>query len=317
MSLRIIFAGSPEFSVPTLKALLHHPDYKVVAVYTQPDRKRGRGQKTQVTPVKEVALKESIPVIQPANFKDPITVEELAAFEPDLMIVVAYGLLLPSALLTVPTYGALNIHASLLPRWRGAAPLQRAIEAGDKETGVMIMQMDEGLDTGAIWNEKRVTITEEMTTGKLHDLLKTEGAKLLLETLPQVISGTQSPRSQVKEGATYAKKISKKEAEISWQEPSDLLLKHIHAFSPVPGAYTSYEGGLLKIFQVEKVSPSSQKSLFDSLSIGELLTDNENLFVKTGSGILKIVELQLAGGRRMLARDFIRSREVAGVVLGL
>lgn len=315
MSLRIIFAGSPEFSVPTLEALIRHPDYEVVAVYTQPDRERGRGQKTQITPVKEVALKAEIPIIQPVNFKNPAAIEELATFQPDLLIVVAYGLILPSALLAIPTYGALNIHASLLPRWRGAAPLQRAIEAGDRETGVMIMQMDEGLDTGEVWSEERVAITETTTAGELHDLLKEAGEKLLLETLPTVIMGTQSPLPQNREGATYAKKINKQEAEILWHKNSELLQRHIHAFSPVPGAYTSYEGRLLKIFRVEKASLSSKSGL-DSLAIGELWTDNEALFVKTGAGILKLIELQLAGGRRMLAADFIRSREVRGKVLG-
>lgn len=304
MSLRIIFAGTPDFSVPTLEALINS-EHEVVAVYTQPDRPRGRGKKVQFTPIKEVAVKHDIPVYQPLSLRDSEAQAALEALNADLMVVVAYGLILPEAVLNAPRYGCLNIHASLLPRWRGAAPIHRAIEAGDKETGVAIMQMDKGLDTGDVWSEATVEITPHMTTGELHDLLQTVGANLLLETIPTVILGDQKPTPQPVEGITYAQKISKEEARINWSEDALTIMRKIHAFNPFPGAHTTVEGEILKIFRVLETTQKSQKD------VGFMRVEGDKIFVTAGDGLeLEVLELQAAGKRRMESALFIKGNEI-------
>lgn len=307
MSLRIIFAGTPEFSVPTLEALIGS-EHEVVAVYTQPDRPRGRGKKMQFTPIKEVAVKHEIPVYQPLSLRDIEAQETLKALNADLMIVVAYGLILPEAVLRAPKYGCLNIHASLLPRWRGAAPIHRAIEAGDQETGVAIMQMDKGLDTGDVWCEEKVSITPEMTMIELHDTLKEIGAKLLLETIPMVVAGEESPVTQPEVGVTYAEKISKEEAKINWQENHDVIMRKIHAFNPFPGAFTTIDGALLKLFRVAKPSRKTDKS---TEVAGTMHVEGDKIYVVAGDGVeLEVLELQAAGKRRMESALFIKGNEI-------
>lgn len=304
MSLRIIFAGTPEFSVPTLEALIHS-EYEVVAVYTQPDRPRGRGKKVQFTPIKEVAVKHDIPVYQPLSLRNSEAQAELEALNADLMIVVAYGLILPEAILQAPKYGCLNIHASLLPRWRGAAPIHRAIEAGDDKTGVAIMQMDKGLDTGDVWREASIAISPHMTTGELHDQLQQMGAELLLETIPQVIQAERQPVPQPVAGITYAEKISKEEAKINWSEDALTIMRKIHAFNPFPGAYTSVEGELLKIFRVLETDHQSQAEP------GTIRVDGEKIFITTGDAYeLEVLELQAAGKRKMESALFIKGNEI-------
>lgn len=304
MSLRIVFAGTPEFSVEVLEALIAS-EHQVVAVYTQPDRPRGRGKKLQFTPVKEVAVSHNIPVMQPVSLRNMEAQEELKALNADLMVVVAYGLILPQAVLEIPRYGCVNIHASLLPRWRGAAPIHRAIEAGDQESGVAIMQMDQGLDTGAVWREAVVKIDENMTTGELHDELKKVGAKLLVDTIPMIVAGDQHPTAQPEVGITYAEKISKAEAMINWQENRLTLKRKIHAFNPFPGAYTSLDGALLKIFRVIE----SDKAI--SGAPGSLHVIDDRLFVIAGDGLaLEILELQAAGKRKMESALFIKGHEL-------
>ncbi|UNM96609.1 methionyl-tRNA formyltransferase [Ignatzschineria rhizosphaerae] len=304
MSLRIIFAGTPEFSVPTLEALIGS-EHEVVAVYTQPDRPRGRGKKMQFTPIKEVALKHDIPVYQPLSLRNSEAQEELALLNADLMIVVAYGLILPEAVLKAPKLGCLNIHASLLPRWRGAAPIHRAIEAGDDKTGVAIMQMDKGLDTGDVWSEASVAITPETTMIELHDTLKVLGAKLLLETIPTVVAGEKSPQKQLEEGITYAEKISKEEAKVNWEEDHETIMRKIHAFNPFPGAFTSIDGELLKLFRVAKTANKSQATA------GTLRVEADKIYVVTGDGFeLEILELQVAGKRKMESALFIKGHEI-------
>ena len=306
MSLRIIFAGTPEFSVPTLEALIGS-EHEVVAVYTQPDRPRGRGKKMQFTPIKDVAVQHDIPVYQPLSLRNAEAQETLKALDADLMIVVAYGLILPEAVLQAPKYGCLNIHASLLPRWRGAAPIHRAIEAGDTETGVAIMQMDKGLDTGDVWSEAKVSITPETTMIELHDQLKEIGAQLLLETIPTVIAGNQSPVKQPEDGITYAEKISKEEAKIHWQEDHALIMRKIHAFNPFPGAFTTIDGALLKLFKVAKVAEKSTQTTVP----GTLRVDGDRIYVMTGDGYeLEILELQAAGKRKMESALFIKGNEI-------
>lgn len=304
MSLRIIFAGTPEFSVPTLEALISS-EHEVVGVYTQPDRPRGRGKKMQFTPIKEVAVAHNIPVFQPLSLRQEEAQQTLAALDADLMIVVAYGLILPEAVLNAPKYGCLNIHASLLPRWRGAAPIHRAIEAGDQETGVAIMQMDIGLDTGDVWSEAKIAITPEMTMIELHDALKSMGAKLLLETIPTVIAGEKSPEKQPEVGITYAEKISKEEAKLNWQEDHVTLMRKIHAFNPFPGAFTTVDGELLKLF---KVALTEQKS---TQIPGTIRVDGEQIYVVAGDQIeLEVLELQAAGKRRMESALFVKGNEI-------
>ncbi|WP_026878304.1 methionyl-tRNA formyltransferase [Ignatzschineria larvae] len=302
--MRIVFAGTPEFSVEVLEALIAS-EHQVVAVYTQPDRPRGRGKKLQFTPVKEVAVSHNIPVMQPVSLRNMEAQEELKALNADLMVVVAYGLILPQAVLEIPRYGCVNIHASLLPRWRGAAPIHRAIEAGDQESGVAIMQMDQGLDTGAVWREAVVKIDENMTTGELHDELKKVGAKLLVDTIPMIVAGDQHPTAQSEVGITYAEKISKAEAMINWQENRLTLKRKIHAFNPFPGAYTSLDGALLKIFRVIE----SDKAI--SGVPGSLHVIDDRLFVIAGDGLaLEILELQAAGKRKMESALFIKGHEL-------
>ena len=304
MSLRIVFAGTPEFSVEVLEALIAS-DHQVVAVYTQPDRPRGRGKKLQFTPVKEVAVSHNIPVMQPVSLRNMEAQEELKALNADLMVVVAYGLILPQAVLEIPRYGCVNIHASLLPRWRGAAPIHRAIEAGDQESGVAIMQMDQGLDTGAVWREAVIKIDENMTTGELHDELKQIGAKLLVDTIPMIVAGDQHPTAQPEVGITYAEKISKSEAMINWQEDRLTLKRKIHAFNPFPGTYTSLDGALLKIFRVIE-----SDKLISGIP-GSLHVIDDQLFVIAGDGLaLEILELQAAGKRKMESALFIKGHEL-------
>ena len=304
MGLRIIFAGTPEFSVPTLEALIGS-EHEVVAVYTQPDRPRGRGKKMQFTPIKEVAVQHDIPVYQPLSLRDIEAQETLKSLNADLMIVVAYGLILPEAVLNAPKYGCLNIHASLLPRWRGAAPIHRAIEAGDQTTGVGIMQMDKGLDTGDVWAESSVEITPETTMIELHDTLKNLGADLLLKTIPLVIAGNEMPTKQPLEGITYAEKISKEEARLNWAEDAETLMRKIHAFNPFPGASTMVDGELLKLFRVKMTDQTSNETP------GAIRVENEQIYIVAGNGIeLEILELQAAGKRRMESALFIKGNEI-------
>ena len=259
----------------------------------------------QFTPIKEVAVKHDIPVYQPLSLRNSEAQETLAALNADLMIVVAYGLILPEAVLNAPKYGCLNIHASLLPRWRGAAPIHRAIEAGDDQTGVAIMQMDKGLDTGDVWSEASVAITPETTMIELHDTLKSIGAKLLLETIPTVIAGDKKPQKQLEEGITYAEKISKEEAKVNWQEDHVTIMRKIHAFNPFPGAFTSIDGELLKLFRVAKTTTKSVATA------GTLRVEGDNIYVVAGDGFeLEILELQAAGKRRMESALFIKGHEI-------
>lgn len=304
MSLRIIFAGTPEFSVPTLEALINS-EHEVVAVYTQPDRPCGRGKKVKFTPIKDVAVKHDIPVYQPLSLRNSEAQAVLEALNADLMIVVAYGLILPEAVLRAPKLGCLNIHASLLPRWRGAAPIHRAIEAGDTQTGVAIMQMDKGLDTGDVWREAVIDITPEMTMGELHDQLQQVGAKLLLETIPEVVKGERKPTPQPLDGITYAEKITKEEAKIDWSETATNIMRKIHAFNPFPGAYTTVDGELLKLFRVLETDHKS------SAEMGTLRVDGEKIYVTAGNGYeLEVLELQAAGKRKMESALFIKGNEI-------
>src|SRR5688572_974659 len=231
--MRIVFAGTPDFAVPSLRAAAQRNE--VVAVYTQPDRPAGRGRELTPSPVKREALLRGIEVLQPENFKSAVSKEALRALQPDLMVVVAYGLLLPQAILDIPRFGCWNVHASLLPRWRGAAPIQRAIEAGDSETGVCLMQMEKGLDTGPVMLDQRIPIGASDTAGQLHDRLAALGAQVLADGLGLLRAGMRPvPRPQPAEGATYARKLEKAEARLDWTQPAEALARKVRAYDPWP-----------------------------------------------------------------------------------
>ena len=309
-SLRIVFAGTPDFSVPPLQALLGS-SHQVVAVYTQPDRPAGRGRKLAASPVKQAAVEAGVPVHQPPSLKDDTAVEELAALKPDLMIVVAYGLLLPQRVLDIPRLGCVNIHASLLPRWRGAAPIQRAILAGDRSTGVAIMRMEAGLDTGPVYLMRETEIGPRETGGALHDRLSMLGAEALTDALPGIAAGTLPPVPQDDAGAVYAKKIEKAEGEIDWRAPAHAIDRQIRAFNPWPVAFTTHEGQPLRIWEAEPL-PSTAPGT-PGLVVAE---GRDGIDVATGDGWLRISLIQAPGKRPMSAAEFLNARSLEGVVLG-
>ncbi len=299
-SLRIIFAGTPDFAAEALAALLttHH---EILAVYTQPDRPAGRGRKLKPSPVKQLAQQHQLPVLQPASLKTAESIEALRAFGADVMVVAAYGLLLPPEILTIPRYGCLNIHASLLPRWRGAAPIQRAILAGDTETGITIMQMDAGLDTGAMLLTKACPIHSADTSAALHDRLATLGAEAIVEALGQLSDLKATPQNE--EQATYANKITKAEALIDWSSSAETLARQVRAFNPWPVAQTTVAGQTLRIWAAE---PRAEQA---NATAGEVIrNDKQGIDVACGSGVLRITQLQPAGSKPMDAAAFLNGR---------
>jgi methionyl-tRNA formyltransferase len=304
--LNIVFAGTPAFAVPALESLLRSP-HRLVAVYTQPDRPAGRGRQLQPSPVKDCALRHGIPVEQPLTLRDDSAREKLAGYQPDVMVVVAYGLILPPAVLVTPRLGCINIHASLLPRWRGAAPIQRALLAGDRQTGVAIMQMEAGLDTGPVFKDRVIDIGPSDTAGALHDQLAALGADALLEVLEGLIAGTLQPRPQSEVGVTYARKIVKEEAVIDWSKPALEIDRLVRAFNPVPGAETSWRGQQLKVWQAEPASLDG-----DARPGTVVSADEDGIVVATGSGALKLARIQLAGRKATSAADFLNAHRVVG-----
>ena len=296
--MRIIFAGTPPFAAAALNALAD-TGHDIVLVLTQPDRPAGRGMKLAPSAVKQAALARGLPVSQPASLKTPEAHAELRAAGADVMVVAAYGLILPQAVLDLPRLGCLNIHASLLPRWRGAAPIQRAILAGDAATGITIMQMDAGLDTGAMLLKKRVPIGDRDTAGSLHDTLAAVGAQAIVEALAN--HADLVPERQDDSQATYAAKLSKAEARLDWKLPAAHLARAVRAFNPVPGAWTLLDGEPLKIWSAEAVPAAGEPgAVLDAAA--------DRLVVACGSGALALQELQPAGGKRMDAAAFLASR---------
>jgi len=307
--LNIVFAGTPEFAVASLKALFES-GHEVIAVYTQPDRPAGRGRKLQPSPVKQFALDKGIPVYQPTGLKDAADIQRLADLRPDLMVVVAYGVILPQAVLDIPRLGCLNVHASLLPRWRGAAPIQRAIEAGDAETGVTIMQMAAGLDTGPMLLKRATPINKNDTAASLHDRLATLGAEALLAAIEALLAGTRA-EPQDEALATYAHKLSKSEAEIDWTSDAATIARKVRAFNPWPAANTLWQDKRLRILHAEAIDANSK-------SPGEIVAaGGDGIVVATGSGSLVIQQLQLEGGKPQAAADFLNGHSLqAGDRLG-
>jgi len=305
--LRLVFAGTPEFAVPCLEACLAAPA-DVVAVYTQPDRPAGRGRKLTPSPVKQRALDATISVEQPETLKALDAQQRLAAYAPDLMIVVAYGLILPKKVLAIPRLGCWNVHASLLPRWRGAAPIQRAILAGDAETGIDLMQMEAGLDTGPVLIERRTPIGDDDTGGSLHDRLATLGADALAEGLARVARGeTLTRRAQAETGVAYAHKIEKSEARLDWNEPASVLARKVRAFDPWPGTEAELWGERVRIWSAEAIDARTHQPPGTIVATGRDAID-----VATGKGLLRIVEVQREGGRRISVRDWQNARRERG-----
>lgn len=298
----IVFAGTPEFSAQHLSALLE-ADIAISAVYSQPDRPAGRGKKLQASPVKQVAQAHNIAIYQPLNFKSEEDIAALAALKPDLMIVVAYGLLLPQAVLDIPRLGCINVHASLLPRWRGAAPIERAIEAGDSESGVTIMQMDKGLDTGDMLSKLTVAIDHDDTGDSLREKLAHAGTAALIDTVKTLMHTTLSGEKQNHELANYAHKLSKDEARIDWQESSATLDKKIRAFNSANVCFSQYNGERCRIWQAKPQELHHQKTPGTILAINK-----QGLLVACGENALLLTELQLPNAKKMAFADILNGR---------
>jgi methionyl-tRNA formyltransferase len=305
--MRLVFAGTPPFAATALDALAD-AGHDIALVLTQPDRPAGRGMKLVPGAVKQTALARGLQVSQPASLKTPEAQAELAALAPEVMVVAAYGLILPQAVLDLPRHGCLNIHASLLPRWRGAAPIQRAILAGDTQTGITIMQMDAGLDTGAMLGQAVVPIRPDDTAGSLCDALAAAGAKAIVATLPRL--DTLAPQAQDEARASYAAKLSKDEAQLDWTLPADVLARAVRAYDPVPGAWTLLDGAPLKVRAADAVAGDGAPGTV-------LAAQDGAIRVACGRGALALREVQPAGGKRMAAAAFLAGRPLApGTRLG-
>ena len=302
MSLRIIFAGTPAFAVPCLRAAARHNE--VVAVYTQPDRPAGRGRALTASPVKLEALQRGIEVLQPETLKKKVSRDALCALEPDLMIVVAYGLILPQRILDIPKYGCWNVHASMLPRWRGAAPIQRAIEAGDTDTGVCLMQMEKGLDTGPVLLSQSLVIGEHDTGGQLHDRLSDLGAQVLNDGLGLLRAGiVPLARPQPEDGATYAHKLDKHEAKLDWSQPATALANKVRAFNPWPVAEAELAGERVRIHGALALAVAHGTTPGTVLAVGR-----DGIDIACGDGALRIRALQREGGKTITAADYLNAR---------
>lgn len=299
--LRVLFAGTPEFALPPLQALIDE-DCEIVAVLTQPDRPAGRGKQLRASPVKQLARENGLEVLQPESLKDTGWQDKLAELRPDLMVVVAYGLMIPGRLLDTPPFGCWNIHASLLPRWRGAAPIHRAIEAGDEQTGVCIMQMEVTLDTGPVYRCLTTRIEPQDTAASLHDRLSDLGARALTDCIRMLAEG-ELPQavSQDDSKAVYAHKLSKAEAELDWNQSADVLQRRVQAFNPWPVAWCELDGQRLRIWKAEVVEG------VDGSAPGSVFTDRQSLVIATAEKSLKILELQRPGGQRVTVEQYLNA----------
>lgn len=300
--LKIVFAGTPEFAAVSLRALLAS-GHRVEAVLTQPDRPAGRGRKLVASPVKQLAERHGLSVLQPETLKDETIRAALTRLQPDVIVVVAYGLIVPPAVLSLPRYGCINVHASLLPRWRGAAPIQRAIEAEDRETGVGIMQMEAGLDTGPVLLEKRIPIEPSDTGGTLHDRLADLGAEALMEALADLPAHLAAARPQAQAGVTYAHKLQREDARLDWTQDAVRLAAGVRAFNPWPVAWTALDGQPVRVWRAHAIEQDAVAAP------GTLLrSEPEGLAVACGQGILVLEEVQLPGGRPLPVAELLRGR---------
>ena len=311
--MRVIFMGTPDFAVGTLQALLQS-EHEVVAVVTQPDKPKGRGKAMQFTPVKEVAAEAGIPVLQPKKVREEAVVEELRSYHPDVIVVVAFGQLIPKSILEMPKYGCVNVHASLLPKYRGAAPIQWAVIDGEEKSGVTTMQMDEGLDTGDMLLTEEVTLDPEETGGSLFDKLSQVGAQLLLKTLDALENAAVTPQKHPAESTTaYAAMLNKKMGEIDWSQSAVQIERLVRGLNPWPSAYTHLAGKTLKIWKAAVRPSREQKKELGSV----ILEDKKHFGIQTGDGVLEILELQLEGKKRMTADAFLRGYQLEnGTKLG-
>jgi len=304
MRLRVAFAGTPEFALPAMDALLA-TQHEIVGVWTQPDRPAGRGRKLAASPIKQHALAHSIPVYQPASFKTMATHLQLRTLKPDVMVVAAYGLLLPPAVLEIPRYGCINIHASLLPRWRGAAPIQRALLAGDTETGITLMQMNQGLDTGDMLDIRKLLIRDDDTAQSLHDRMANLGATAIVELLAALPDVKRL--AQDESVATHAAKLTRAEARVDWNMPAKAIALRVRAYNPWPVAHTQWCGEWLRIWTAQAISSATADKPGTVINAGI-----EGIDVATGSAVLRIQELQAAGRRRITAVEFTRGHMLVG-----
>jgi len=304
--LKIIFAGTPEFSVGALKSLLSSK-HEVIAVYTQPDRPVGRGRKLRPGPVKQYALDHNLPIYQPQSLKPVEAQQELIDLQADVMVVVAYGLMLPKEVLEAPRYGCLNIHASLLPRWRGAAPIQRAVLAGDSQSGVTIMQMNEGLDTGDMLYKVQCDIRQTDNAGVLHDRLAVLGAEAIVIVVDQLGTGNLKPEPQNDENSCYARKLDKAEARLDWTQSAEQLARQVRAFNPWPVAQSSWQEKVMRIWEAEAIADVSK------LEPGCVIDANKNgIDIATGEGVLRLQAIQLPGGKPMPVAAFLNAHVIDG-----
>lgn len=298
--MRILFAGTPEFAAGHLRYLLDNNRYNIVAVFTQPDRPAGRGKKLTASPVKELALLQHLPVYQPHSLRDSAVQEQVTQLAPDVIVVVAYGLILPQSILNIPRFGCLNVHASLLPRWRGAAPIQRAIEAGDKQTGITIMQMDVGLDTGDMLLKIPCPIDAQDTAASLHDKLMALGGPALLTVLHDIDKGNIRREKQNDSDACYATKITKTEARLDWRLPAITLDQKIRAFNAYPVAYFDHEGSSIRVWESSVLQESSTKTPGTIVNCSQ-----QGIDISTGTNILRLNRLQLPGKKPMAAQEIL------------
>ena len=308
--IRVVFAGTPDFAVPSLKMLLDS-EHEVCAVYTQPDRPAGRGRKLTPSSVKVIAIASGVPVFQPKSLKSAEDLKQLAAFQADLMVVAAYGLILNQQVLDTPRLGCINVHASLLPRWRGAAPIQRALMAGDEITGVTIMRMILKLDAGDMLHKEICPIGRQDTAGDLHDKLAVLGAQGLAKVLPRLESGSELAELQDEDKVTYAEKLNKAEAVLDWARPAEKLALMVRGLNAWPVAQTFYDGKVLRIWRAQALS-----QVVEELPGTVLPSAGKHFDVATGRGVLRLQEVQLPGGKRMKVNDFISARDIAGMRLG-
>ena len=304
---KIVFMGTPDFALPALAALIDH--HHLLAVVTQPDRPAGRHKQLRQPPVKRLAAASDIPIFQPKSLRQSESIDRLRGWDADVFVVAAFGQILPPAALNLPKYGSINVHASLLPRWRGAAPIQAAIRAGDAETGITIMLMDAGLDTGPMLAKRAIPIAADETGQSLHDKLAPLGAELLIETLPKYLSGMIQPQAQDESQASYAPQIKKEEGRIDWSQSAFVIERLMRAFNPWPGAFTSWQGRQLKI-HAGGHGPGRARP-------GQVIVQGGRIAIGAGAGLIYPIELQLAGKKRMSIDDFANGHsDFVGALLG-